>query len=69
MTTNLVCQQVAYYLQKAGIKTVHKGAHTLRHTAASLMLKNKMPIAKIQNNFGHSDLKTTTRYLHLIAGA
>jgi len=69
MTTNLVYQQVSYYLQKIGVKTARKGAHTLRHTAASLMLRNKMSITLIQNNFGHTDLKTTTRYLHLIAGA
>ena len=51
----------------AGIMTERKGTHTLRHTAASLMLNNKIPITVIQRNFGHEDLQTTTKYLHFIA--
>lgn len=41
LTTNLVYQQVSYYMRKANVKTERMGAHTFRHTAASLMLKNK----------------------------
>lgn len=67
MTTRLVYQQVSRYMKMAEIMTARKGAHTLRHTAASLMLNNKIPITVIQRNFGHEDLETTTKYLHLIA--
>lgn len=67
LTTNLVYQQVSYYMNKAEVKTERKGAHTLRHTAASLMLQNKADIITIQHNFGHKDLQTTIKYLHLIA--
>ncbi len=67
LTTNLVYQQVSHYMRKAEVKTERKGAHTLRHTAASLLLKNKVDIVTIQHNFGHEDLQTTIKYLHLIA--
>jgi site-specific recombinase XerD len=66
MTTRLVYQQVAHYLTQAKVNTERRGGHTLRHTAASLLLNNNVPITFIQQNFGHDDLKTTTRYLHLI---
>lgn len=35
LTTNLIYQQVSYYMRLAEVKTERKGAHTLRHTAAS----------------------------------
>jgi site-specific recombinase XerD len=66
MTTRLVYQQVSHYLTQAEVNTERRGGHTLRHTAASLLLNNNVPITFIQQNFGHDDLKTTTRYLHLI---
>lgn len=38
MATNLVYQQIfSSWLTKAGIQSIHKGAHVLRHTAASRM--------------------------------
>jgi integrase/recombinase XerC len=66
MTPRLVYQQVSHYLAQAEVNTERRGGHTLRHTAASLLLNNNVPITFIQQNFGHDDLKTTTRYLHLI---
>ncbi|MDF2866620.1 MAG: integrase family protein [Gammaproteobacteria bacterium] len=69
MTTRLVYQQISHYLTQAEVNTERRGGHTLRHTAASLLLNNNVPITFIQQNFGHDDLKTTIRYLHLIRHA
>lgn len=69
MTPRLVYQQISHYLKQAKVSTERIGGHTLRHTAASLLLNNNVPITFIQQNFGHDDLKTTIRYLHLIRHA
>lgn len=39
-------------------------AHMFRHSLASLLLMNKADIKSVQILMGHSDLKTTERYLH-----
>src|SRR5437899_8770926 len=36
--------------------------HTLRHTAATLLLRNGCPIGYIKEVLGHSRLETTCRY-------
>ncbi len=39
--------------------------YMLRHTHATILVKNKAPIFYIQNDMGHSNVKTTERYCHL----
>ena len=40
--------------------------HDLRHTCASLMLANNVPMKQIQEWLGHSDFSTTANiYAHL----
>lgn len=39
--------------------------HTLRHTCASVMVQNKVPLAVIKEWLGHSSIKTTMRYAHI----
>lgn len=43
--------------------------HDLRHTAASWMLQNDVPLELVQRILGHSDIKTTMRYAHHKPGA
>lgn len=39
--------------------------HDLRHSCATLLLRNGVPIEEIQKWLGHSSVKTTERYAHL----
>ncbi len=48
------------------IKNKHITAHSLRHSRASELFNiHKIPIAKIQQWLGHSDIGTTMIYIHL----
>jgi site-specific recombinase XerD len=48
---------------RAGIqKRVHP--HGLRHTFASELMREGVPLQHIQRLLGHADLRTTVRYLH-----
>lgn len=42
--------------------------HVLRHTAATEMLNEGIDIYKVSKILGHSDIKTTTIYLHTATG-
>jgi len=48
---------------KLGWKKV-VSCHVLRHSFASNLVRNNVHIAHIQKLLGHSDLKTTSRYVH-----
>lgn len=51
---------------KAGIyKKSNVTAHILRHSFASRLVKHHCDIVSIQKLMGHTDLKTTSIYLHL----
>jgi integrase len=41
--------------------------HHLRHTSATWMLQNKVPIKEVSLIMGHSDVKTTEIYTDLLA--
>lgn len=57
---------VAYKnFKKSGIDISgkRKGAHTLRHSLATAMLKNNTPMPIITGVLGHSSMNTTQRYI------
>ena len=44
----------------------HRTFHSLRHTSATLSLINGTDIKSVASRLGHSQLKTTDRYVHAI---
>lgn len=40
--------------------------HTLRHTCATMLLRNGMSLEGVRMVLGHTQLRTTERYLHLL---
>ncbi|MBW1838497.1 MAG: tyrosine-type recombinase/integrase [Deltaproteobacteria bacterium] len=56
------------YIRSAGVKIqreVPKGVHSLRHTLASSMLSNDIPLPVISSVLGHVTQKATGHYLHI----
>ena len=49
-------------LRRAGLEGFRW--HDLRHTAASWMVQNDVPLDVVQQILGHSDISTTMRYAH-----
>lgn len=43
-------------------------SHMLRASFATLLTKNNMPTEKVRIMMGHTDIRTTQRYIHLVAG-
>ena len=55
-------------IKKAGLK--HIRFHDLRHSCASLMINQGVPLRQIQEWLGHSDIGTTSNiYAHLDSSA
>lgn len=52
-------------LKAAGLDASRYSPHKLRHTAATLMLKNGVDTRALQEVLGHSNLNTTQIYTHL----
>ena len=52
-------------LKIAGLDATKYSPHKLRHTAATLMLKNGVDTRALQEVLGHSNLNTTQIYTHL----
>ena len=60
-----VQQMLEKKLLLAGLDASRYSPHKLRHTAATLMLKNGADIRALQEVLGHSNLNTTQIYTHL----
>ncbi len=60
-----VQQMVENKLKLAGLDATRYSPHKLRHTAATLMLKNGVDTRALQEVLGHSNLNTTQIYTHL----
>ena len=54
------------YVRSAGLKENLK-FHSLRHTFATWLVQNGASIYEVQKLLGHSDIKTTQIYAHLMA--
>ena len=52
-------------LSLAGLDSTRYSAHTLRHTAATLMLQNGVDVKAVQEVLGHEHLNTTEIYTHI----
>ena len=68
---NALSAQVLYMiirrlLDRAGIQKSQQGPHLLRHTSASRWLAKGMDLRQVQENMGHSNIGTTSKYLHLL---
>lgn len=56
------------YIREAGIPVTREtplGMHSLRHTLASTLLEENIPLPVISEILGHSNLKSTEIYLHI----
>ena len=51
--------------KRAGIAKGKHGVHCLRHTFASNLVMNKVPLHTVQKLLGHANIKTTEQYAHL----
>ena len=59
-----VSEHFKVILSKNGLKRIR--FHYLRHSCASMLLANKVPMKMIQDWFGHSDMSTTANiYSHI----
>ena len=65
ITPRGVEQMVEKKLLLAGLDASRYSPHKLRHTAATLMLKNGVDTRALQEVLGHSNLNTTQIYTHL----
>lgn len=64
MKGHYLTNQFPLFVQKHGIRRIR--FHDLRHSCASLLLANGVPLKQIQEWLGHSDFSTTANiYAHL----
>ncbi|MDR3126287.1 MAG: tyrosine-type recombinase/integrase [Rickettsiales bacterium] len=54
-------------LRRAGVAAKTFTFHTMRHTTATWLHKATKDLRLVQKVLGHADIKTTTKYAHLIA--
>ncbi len=64
MKPDYLTSQFPAFIQRHGMKKMR--FHDLRHSCASLLLANGVPLKQIQDWLGHSDFSTTANiYAHL----
>jgi site-specific recombinase XerD len=65
LTPLMVSQNIKRRIVKAGIKDA--SLHTLRHTHASHLLSDGVPITAVSERLGHADVNVTLRvYSHML---
>jgi len=65
LSASAVGSIVAGALRRAGVQTAHRGAHVLRHTAATLMVRAGATFKEVADVLGHARIETTTIYAKL----
>jgi integrase/recombinase XerC len=65
MDENSVGRAFRYFLQEQGIHG-NNSLHTLRHTFITYLLDSGVSIRKVQQIAGHSSMKTTFKYTHIV---
>lgn len=64
LTTQGIANVIARLREEAGIER-HVTPHMLRHTVATLLLRNGVDIRIVQEFLGHASIATTQRYTHI----
>lgn len=64
LTTQGMANVITQLREKAGIER-HVTPHMLRHTVATLLLRNGVDIRIVQEFLGHASIATTQRYTHI----
>ena len=65
ISRDAIHHMVKKMLKAAGLDSNKYSAHKLRHTAATLMLKNGIDVRTLQELLGHEHLNTTQIYTHV----
>jgi integrase/recombinase XerD len=60
-----IAMVIAQLQEDGGIKR-HVTPHMLRHTVATLLLRNGVDIRMVQEFLGHTSIATTQRYVHIV---
>jgi integrase len=57
--------KISAYFKKAGINTdrKHAGLHSMRHSQATILMGECVPINEIATVLGHTSPQSTTRYI------
>ena len=64
LSTQGIANIISQFRKDAGIER-HITPHMLRHTVATLLLRNGVDIRVVQEFLGHASIATTQRYTHI----